>query len=133
MTDKKISILLIEDSKEDIELLKMAFKSERFLCQLQVARDGEEALQIIQSSESVPHLIILDMNLPGASGPEILKILRAQEKYDKMPVLIMTTVAPSKEMAEIEQFPKTHIKTKPFEFSEYKNVVNTIRDLVNSK
>lgn len=59
--------------------------------EVQVARCGEQALAMIQ--EQVPDLLILDVMMPGMSGPEVLSILRKQPATAHLPVIVLTAKA----------------------------------------
>ena len=79
-------ILLIEDEKSIIELIKFTLEQEGF--NLSVCRDGSEALDAALTHP--PDLVLLDLMLPGVDGIEICKILRRNPKTADIPVIILS-------------------------------------------
>lgn len=88
-------ILLIEDNQSDIELLRTAFEEAGMEPDLMVFRDGDEAIsgirRMVISSENLPQLVFLDLNLPRASGHEVLAVIRQIPEFDQLPVLVLST------------------------------------------
>lgn len=88
-------ILLIEDNISDIELIQTAFEEAALVAQFTVIRDGEEAInRIIQlgvAGTPIPDLVILDLNLPRASGHDVLAEIRSKPAFSSMPVLVLST------------------------------------------
>ncbi len=91
-------ILLVEDNPQDAELVQRAFKRANFINPIQVARDGEEALDLLLGAGSpqarrvvrLPQLVLLDLNLPKVSGIEVLRRLRDDPRTHALPVIVLT-------------------------------------------
>ena len=92
MPDK---ILLVDDAEEIRDLLGSFLEDQGY--QVVLASDGNEALDLV-GSES-PHVIILDLKLPGLNGIEVCKRLKAQEKPRSIPVIIITGFGDNKLLA----------------------------------
>src|SRR6202000_1160185 len=90
-------ILLVEDNADDVELTVHAFRKARSEDDIIVARDGETALDYLFGAESrggvplCPALVLLDINLPGINGHEVLRRLREQPSTRRVPVVVLTT------------------------------------------
>ena len=72
-------ILLVEDNPMDLDLTLRAFAKKKFVNQVHVARDGEEALAYFprwEAGEAMPAVILLDINLPKVNGLEVLRQLK---------------------------------------------------------
>jgi two-component system alkaline phosphatase synthesis response regulator PhoP len=82
-------ILLIEDEPDIRKLVQYNLAQEHF--RVMEAEDGEQALKILQRDK--PHLVILDLMLPGLSGLELCKILRGRPETSQLPILILTAKA----------------------------------------
>lgn len=86
----EINILLVEDNSRDVTLVKEALKDSKIEHVLQVATDGEAAMQILYSAEFRPHIILLDLNLPKKTGIEVLKEIKRDSSLRPIPVIILT-------------------------------------------
>ena len=85
-------IMLVEDNPIDLDLTRRAFSRHKLINQIQVARDGEEALSFIprwEAGEPVPVLILLDLKLPKIDGLEVLRRLKSHPKFRTIPVIIL--------------------------------------------
>lgn len=87
---KPVTILLVEDDEVDVKALKWAFNKLRIANPLEVARDGVEAWEILQSVPR-PYLIITDINMPRMNGIELLRKIRGDEKLRDSIVFVLTT------------------------------------------
>ncbi|MGH7852382.1 MAG: winged helix-turn-helix domain-containing protein [Candidatus Binatia bacterium] len=82
-------ILVVEDEPDISKLVSYNLTQERF--KVLTAEDGEQALKVIQREK--PHLVVLDLMLPGLSGIEVCKILRDRPETAKLPILMLTAKA----------------------------------------
>jgi phosphate regulon transcriptional regulator PhoB len=82
-------ILVVEDEPDIRKLVQYNLAQERF--KVLEAEDGEQALKILQRDR--PHLVILDLMLPGLSGLELCKILRERPETSQLPILMLTAKA----------------------------------------
>jgi CheY-like chemotaxis protein len=90
---RPMRMLIVEDNKGDIMLIKRAFSQSNIPHEITIARTGEEALNVLNNS-SINHqvdMIILDLNLPGMSGHEVLQILKNNENYKHIPVFVLSS------------------------------------------
>ena len=91
---KKNQILLVEDNEGDIILTLEAFEESDFKTEIQVARNGKEAINYLFencTNSQLPDIIILDINLPLLNGHEVLKKIKENEKTKHIPVIMLTT------------------------------------------
>lgn len=88
-------ILLVEDSPDDRELMKLAFSKVKVDRNLIIVSSGAEALSYLQQQidgqKSLPALVILDLNLPKINGIEILQKIRASPKTRILPVIMLSS------------------------------------------
>ena len=96
MTPSTVRILLAEDNDGDVFLVRRALEKQGLSCELAVARNGEEALRLIENAEGgppvdAPQLILLDLNLPRVDGGEILAHLRKTQTFSQTPVIVLTS------------------------------------------
>ena len=101
-----VEILLVEDSLEDLELTQRALRNANLGNHIQIARDGEEALEFIfcegpytgRRIEDTPKLILLDLKLPKVDGLEVLERIKGDPRTRHIPVVILTS---SKEQVDV--------------------------------
>lgn len=88
-------VLLVEDNAADILLTEEAFRESSGGHELRVLRDGEEAVAYLAwalaHDEPLPDLILLDLNLPGKSGHEVLRTVKRHPGLRRVPVVVLTT------------------------------------------
>lgn len=130
---RPIEILLVEDNPGDVRLTKEVFKEGKVKNNLHVARTGLEALDFLRRegdfSDAVkPDLILLDLNLPGMNGTELLEKIKEDRDLKRIPVVILTT---SKAEADIISSYNLHANcyiTKPVDLEQFMVVIHSIED-----
>jgi chemotaxis family two-component system response regulator Rcp1 len=91
-----VRILLAEDNDGDIFLVRRALEKRGLAYQLTVARNGEEALELLERAENspsseAPKLILLDLNLPKIDGAQVLARIRKTNAFNSTPVIVLTS------------------------------------------
>jgi two-component system, response regulator len=89
------TILLVEDNPDDEMLTLRALKKNNILNEVTVARDGAQAIEYLFSGPSaslpLPGIILLDLQLPRVDGLEVLRRIRADERTQAIPVVVLTS------------------------------------------
>jgi CheY-like chemotaxis protein len=92
---RELSILLIEDNEGDILLTTEAILEYDPSCKIDVARNGQEAIELLQAISATegkkPDLILLDINLPRKNGHEVLSFIKSTAALAFIPVVMLTT------------------------------------------
>lgn len=130
---RPIEILLVEDNPGDVRLTLEAFKEGKVLNNLSVVGDGVDALAFLRrEGEYVdaphPDLILLDLNLPKKSGLEVLKEIKEDPKFRRIPIVILTV---SKDEEDILKGYDRHANCyiiKPVDLDQFMNIVKSIED-----
>jgi DNA-binding response OmpR family regulator len=88
-----VQIFIVEDNDPDVFLVEEALRSHGISAQIQRCQDGEEAIQALSQigPARLPHIIMIDLNLPKVAGLEILKYVRSLKQFDSVPVVILTS------------------------------------------
>lgn len=107
---EKIKILVVEDEAPIQELLQ--FNLERKKYRVKVADSGEEGLTL--AAEFLPDLILLDIMLPGADGLEVCKRLKANEKTESIPIIMLTALCEEADIVTGLELGADDYVTKPF-------------------
>lgn len=122
-------ILLIEDNPMDVDLTRRAFIRHNLSNPLQVARDGQEALDLIEkwkAGESMPVVILLDLKLPKVSGLEVLRVIRAHPDFRTIAVVILTSSAEDRDIHEAYSLGANSYIVKPVDFDKFIEVARQI-------
>ena len=88
----ELHIVLAEDDRDDRLFFKNAFKSLKINNKLTICEDGIALMDYLKDIEPLPHILFLDLNMPGKSGMECLKELRANAKYTDLSIAIYTSL-----------------------------------------
>ena len=88
ISEEKRRILIIEDDVINQEILKETLDKTYDLI---VAKSGEEALDIVREQYETISIVLLDLNLPGITGVDVLKQIKASSVYSRLPVIVMTS------------------------------------------
>ncbi len=104
MNKRMAEVLLVEDNPDDLELALHVFKQQQFGDRIQVARDGEEALELLfaaaNNQGNLPRVVLLDRKLPKVDGLEVLRQLRADPRTRRLPVVMLTSSANDQDVIE---------------------------------
>jgi CheY-like chemotaxis protein len=134
MTGKQIEILLVEDNAEDVELTLHTLQKENLANNIQVVRDGEEALDFLfckgtyssRSFESPPRLVLLDLKLPKVNGLEVLKQLKADSRTQCIPVVILTSSREERDLVQSYGSGANSYIQKPVDFDQFRDTVKKV-------
>ena len=131
MSEKKFlqPILVVEDNETDIDLALRAFKKQKLLNPIEIARDGVEVLDLIKEWESghpQPIVILLDLKLPRMDGLEVLSLLKGNEKYKKIPIVVLTTSREDSDIKNAYSLGANSYIVKPVEFEKFTEITSQI-------
>lgn len=122
-------ILIVEDNDMDLDLTLRAFRRRHIANPIDVARDGEEALAWVERWEAgapAPALILLDLNLPKASGLDVLLHIKRHPVYSAIPIVVLTTSAVDKDIETAYRNGANSYIVKPVSFEKFIDVVDQI-------
>ena len=123
-------VLLVEDADVHVEFTRLAFESEGLGDALDIARDGEEAMAIIdERAERPPRLILLDLKLPGMSGFDVLEAVRshASEQVRRTPVVVLTTSRAPADVRRAYDLTANSFLRKPLELPDFIDLIGAVR------
>jgi two-component system response regulator len=125
-----VRVLLVEDNPNDVEIARRALVKAAASIDLTVARDGQEALDILagdgKGGVPLPLLILLDLNLPKVDGREVLEKVKTDPKLKRIPVVILTVSAQKEDIARCYDAGANTFITKPIQFDDFLRAVATI-------
>lgn len=127
------TILLVEDSEDDVELTRRALKKNRLTNPLVVARDGQEALDYLlgdadggQAALDLPAIVLLDLQLPKVSGLDVLRKLRAAKRTSLLPIVILTSSKEERDLVDGYASGANSYIRKPVDFDQF---IEAVRQL----
>ena len=134
MSEKPVEILLVEDNPYDVELTLLAFKQHNLANQIQVVRDGAEALDFLFKTgayaspklEDNPKVILLDLKLPKIDGLEVLRRIKSNPRTQSIPVVVLTSSREDRDIAECYKFGVNSYIVKPVDFEQFTEAVQKL-------
>jgi len=130
---KVVNILLVEDNDGDILLTTEALEESRIINTLTIAKNGKDALDFLYkrgrfSNETLPDLILLDINLPYKNGHEVLTIIKNDDTLKNIPVIMLTTSSSETDINKsYSNYANCYI-IKPIEVKEFIAAVISIKN-----
>ncbi len=120
-------ILLVEDDSVDVMTVKRALKDLEVASELVSTGDGEEALAYLKEEENPkPSVILLDLNMPKMNGTEFLKIVKADERLKKIPVIVLTTSNSEQDIAKSFELGAAGYMVKSVDYKKFMEIIKTI-------
>jgi chemotaxis family two-component system response regulator Rcp1 len=127
-----IEILLVEDNPGDIRLTQESLKNSTFPNNLNVVRDGPSALGYLRSdgrfpSARRPDLILLDINLPGMNGCEVLDVIKKDPALRSIPVVVLSGSRAEQDISLSYYLHANCYVVKPMDAEEFIKVMEMIQ------
>jgi len=127
-------ILLVEDNADDVELSIHALRLENLANDIEIARDGEEALDYLfcrgryshRSFDHPPHLVLLDLKLPKVDGLEVLRAVKSDLRTRPIRVAILTASREEKDLVNGYQLGLNAYIQKPVDFEKFRQIVKQL-------
>jgi len=131
-------ILVVEDNKADVFLLREAIETAHVPADLHVVTDGERAFGFIDQADTdenapCPHLVILDLNLPKRTGSEVLEYLRQSRKCRHARVLIVTSSDSEQDKAGTARLGADAYFRKPSGYDAFMKIGELVRNMLISE
>jgi len=127
------NILLVDDSENDVKLIKAALEEAHFGNEIIVAEDGEEALDFLykrgkfaENNSGDPIFILLDIKMPMMDGIEVLKIIRADSALNKIPIIMLTSSRDSNDLKECYDNGANSFVVKPVNIQDFIGIVKEL-------
>jgi two-component system, response regulator len=130
------SILIVEDSEDDFYITERTFSKAGLMNSLVRAKTGDEALDFLfcrgaysyNTPENLPGIILLDLQLPGLSGREVLSEIKANPKLKKIPVVVLSGSDDSEDIDMCYQAGANGYITKPVNVENFIQAIARLQD-----
>lgn len=128
---RPVEILLVEDNPGDVELTRQGLKDGKILNRLHVVGDGNDAMAFLRRegefSQAVrPDLILLDLNLPGKDGREVLQEIREDPQLAGLSVAVLTASEMDADILRAYKLKANCYVTKPVDFEKFADIVHQL-------
>jgi len=126
-----IEVLLVEDDPGDVLMTQEAFADNKVSSSLHVVSDGATAMEFLRKSGKyvsapTPDLVLLDLNLPGMGGREVLAAVKSDPVLRQIPVVVLTTSELEEDVLRSYELHANAYVTKPVDFERFIEVVRQI-------
>ncbi len=133
INSRTIEILLVEDNPGDVNLTRIALADREINVNLSVVSDGVEAMNFLhrhgEYHQAVhPDLILLDWNLPRKDGREVLSEIKADNRLQRIPVVVLTTSQSEEDILKAYNLRANCYITKPLDFQQFVRIIQSIED-----
>jgi CheY-like chemotaxis protein len=130
------TILLVDDSENDVELMRLAFQRAQFNNPMHAVYNGEEAIAYLKGEGAysdrkrhpLPAVILLDLNMPMRSGFDVLAWLSTRPTLKRIPVIILTASTRAEEVKQAFDLGAHSFLVKPPRMEELISMVRCLRD-----
>ncbi len=128
---RPIEVLLVEDDPGDVLLTREAFEHQKVHNRLHVVNNGEDAINFLRhqgkfEDSPTPDLILLDLNLPGMHGREVLSTVKEDPGLRTIPVVVLTTSEAEEDVLRSYDLHANAYVTKPVDFEAFVSIVHQI-------
>jgi len=129
-------ILLVEDDPNDVELTLRALRNANSSLCVEVARDGEEALDYLlrrgqwrdRSADHFPSFVLLDLKLPKIDGLQVLRQIKTATATAPIPIVVLTSSGEHRDIAESYRLGANSYVQKPVDITEFRSTIRAIAD-----
>jgi len=126
-------ILLVEDSAQDVELTLAALEEAHLANEVDVVRDGAEALDYLYRRDDfaerpncTPIVVLLDLKMPKVDGLEVLRQMKLDPVLKKIPVVMLTSSREERDLIESYRLGVNSYIVKPVDFDQFKESAKTL-------
>jgi len=126
-------ILIVDDSPKDVELVIAALAEKNLANEVDVAEDGEEALdylhkrgQFAERLNGNPAVILLDIKMPKMDGIQVLKYIRSEPKFKTIPVIMVTSSCEERDLVESYKLGANSYVVKPVDIAQFIDAIKVL-------
>lgn len=121
--NKEFTIFYTDDDAEDLEFFKEASSELGYKLNVVTQNSGRELLFDLENPPPNPHVVFLDLNMPGFSGFDVLKELRDSDNFKNVPIIVFSTSSDDQIIAQSRALGASYYISKPTDFSRLKKII----------
>ena len=119
-------IILVEDNPDDERMTIRALRHGNIANEILVARNGEEALAMVLNANPLPSVVLLDLKLPKVDGLEVLRQIRANDRTQFLPIVVLTSSSEERDIIESYNLRANSYVRKPVEIEKFTEAVRQL-------
>lgn len=126
---KKYEILLVEDNPGDVRIIIEAFKENKIIANIHNVSDGVEALKFLKDNSKLSSkldLILLDLNLPGMNGFEIIPIIKSENRLKQIPLIVFSSTEYKEDIEKCYKLGADSFISKPIDLDSHIKTIKFI-------
>jgi len=130
---QEVTILLVEDDPGHARLIEKNLRRSKITNSIVTIADGQQALDYVLgqgeyagTEPASPLLVLLDLNLPGLDGYQVLEHMKADDRTKRIPVIILTTTDDAREVARCYDLGCSVYVTKPVEYAQFAQAIHNL-------
>jgi DNA-binding response OmpR family regulator len=127
-----LKLLLIEDDIDDVDLLKEAFSDNNITYEMQVIMEGDRVSPYLANPDSIPSIIIMDLNLPKTDGKEILMEIKSSDAFKNLPLIVFSTSSSKEDVQYAYSLGANKFITKPTTIAGWNETIEIIIDIART-
>jgi CheY-like chemotaxis protein len=128
----RFRLVMIDDSHTDAFIIERVFKERAIPVNLQIFQNGDALIAHFQElskaphQSPTPHLIMIDLNLPGYDGSQVLAHIKRDSIWKLVPTVVLTTSRRDEDMIQAYELRANSFLNKPDEYAGYVELVHTL-------
>ena len=116
------TILVVDDSPNDLELISRCFKQLKIANRIQLCSSGDDAISYLQTKE-LPSVVLLDLKMPGRNGFYVLRRIKTEPEWRDIVVIVLTTSYNVGDIQLAYELGANSFLTKPLDLTEFKEMI----------
>ncbi len=129
----QVHVLLVEDNPADIEFIRQTLASGKFKIKLSVAKDGVEAIDLLDragswSEPGFPTLILLDLKLPRKDGRQVLAVIKGDDRFRRIPVIVLSSSDSEMDIANCYNLGANAYVVKPIDLASFRAAIRALEE-----
>jgi len=123
-----LKVLLIDDDTIEAMKLSRTIATLKMDHQIIEAKNGEQALKILDHKDRLPDVVLLDLNMPKMNGIEFLSKVKDRDSLSHIPTIILTTSSNNKDLLQCYKLGIAGYILKPLKYSDYVDKIKKVLD-----
>jgi CheY-like chemotaxis protein len=123
---RALDILLVEDDIDDVDLLKDALLENNVQYKMHVIMEGDKVFKYLETTDPLPGIIVMDLNLPKTGGKEILQEIKSNYSLTHIPIVVLTTSSAKEDIDYCNKMGISKFITKPATLEGWNTTIHSI-------